>query len=171
VKATDALGNTDATPASYTWTVDTAAPDTTITASPTNPTNVTSASFQFTSTKSGSTFQCSLDGAAFTVCTSPQPYSGLAATGHTFQVKATDAIGNTDATPASYTWTVDTAAPDTTNHRQPEQPDERDDRELRVHVDGNRLDVPVLARRRRVHGLHEARSPTALSPRRAIPSR
>src|SRR5207244_585302 len=81
-------------------------PDTTITSSPANPTTATSASFGFTSTETGSSFQCALDGAAFAACSSPQPYSGLGATSHTFQVKATDTAGNTDATPASYTWTV-----------------------------------------------------------------
>ncbi len=114
VRATDAAGNTDATPASYTWTVDATAPDTTITANPPAQTNSTSANFSFTATKVGSTFQCSLDGAAFATCTSPQSYSGLGNGNHTFQVKATDAVGNTDPTPASFTWTVDTVAPDTT---------------------------------------------------------
>src|SRR5439155_1397234 len=105
VKATDTAGNTDASPASFTWTVDTTAPDTSITASPTNPSNQTGPSFSFTSTEGGSSFQCELDGAGFSACTSPKSYSGLAEGSHTFKVKATDAAGNTDGSPASYTWT------------------------------------------------------------------
>jgi hypothetical protein len=114
VRAIDTAGNVDATPAAYTWTVDTGAPNTTITSSPGNPSPSTSASFSFVSTEPGSTFQCQLDGAGFSPCSSPQAYSGLADGSHTFQVLATDAAGNTDASPASFTWTVDTAAPNTT---------------------------------------------------------
>jgi hypothetical protein len=114
VRATDAAENTDATPANFAWVVDTAAPNTTITSRPGEVTNSGTASFGFTSTEAGGTFACSLDGSAFTGCTSPANYSGLAAGSHTFQVRATDAAGNTDSTPASVTWTIDTIAPDTT---------------------------------------------------------
>ena len=65
VRATDAAGNTDASPASRTWTVDTGEPDTTITAGPTGPTNVNPPTFSFTSSEAGSTFQCRFDAAAF----------------------------------------------------------------------------------------------------------
>ena len=116
VRAKDAAGNTDPTPASYTWTIDTTAPDTSIIAQPANPTNQTTASFSFTGsdnvTPAGSlTFQCKLDGGSFTACTSPQGYSSLAEGSHTFQVEATDQAGNTDASPASSTWVVDTTPP------------------------------------------------------------
>ncbi|PYM92880.1 MAG: hypothetical protein DME04_13985 [Candidatus Rokuibacteriota bacterium] len=114
VRAIDTVGNVDATPASFTWTIDTTAPDTTITANPPTVTNSTSATFSFTATKAGSTFECKLDGVAFSVCTSPQSYSSLTAGSHTFQVRAIDTAGNVDATPASFTWTIDTTAPDTT---------------------------------------------------------
>src|SRR5439155_1065901 len=111
VRAIDPAGNTDATPASFTWTIDTTAPDTTLTATPPAVTNSTSASFSFTATEVGSTFECKLDGGAFAACTSPQSYSVLAAGSHGFQVRAVDPAGNTDATPASFTWTIDTTAP------------------------------------------------------------
>src|SRR5215208_3955900 len=126
VKATDAAGNTDTTPASRSWTVaapppsDTTAPETTIDSGPSGTVSSASASFGFSSSETGSTFQCSLDGAAFASCASPKDYTGLSEGSHTFEVKATDAAGNTDTTPASRSWTVaapppsDTTAPETT---------------------------------------------------------
>ncbi|HEV3477814.1 MAG TPA: DNRLRE domain-containing protein, partial [Gaiellaceae bacterium] len=124
VRAVDEAGNADASPASHSWTiVDVAAPETTITAQPPSSTPTTSASFEFTGSDNvgGSlTFQCALDGAAFAACTSPKSYSGLAAGSHTFQVRAVDAAGNADASPAGYAWTVlDTTAPETTITGQP----------------------------------------------------
>ncbi|OAE02745.1 phytase [Arthrobacter sp. OY3WO11] len=110
VRASDQNG-VDPTPASYTWTVgttpgDTTPPETTITSGPPATTTSTSASFAFTSSEANSTFQCSLDAAARAACTSPQAYTGLAVGSHTFNVWATDAAGNTDATAATQTWTV-----------------------------------------------------------------
>ena len=116
VKATDAAGNTDPTPADFTWTVDTTTPETTITSGPADGATLSSgdASFTFSSNEAGSTLECSLDSAAYTACTSPKEYTDLSEGSHTFYVKATDAAGNTDASPASTTWTVDTIAPETT---------------------------------------------------------
>jgi hypothetical protein len=123
VRASDAAGNTDPTPASYAWTIDTSAPVTTITSGPDTPTTVTSASFSFASTEAGSTFNCQLDAGSFAACASPKGYTGLADGSHTFQVRASDAAGNTDATPASYTWTIDaTAPPDPTIAAKPANP-------------------------------------------------
>ena len=50
------------------------------------------------------TFACSLDGAAFTSCTSAATYADLDPGWHTFRVRATDAAGNLDPTPASVRW-------------------------------------------------------------------
>jgi hypothetical protein len=130
VRATDGSGNTDASPATRSWTVeapapppppDTTAPETTISSGPSGSTTATSASFDFASTESGSTFQCKLDSGAWTNCIGPKAYSSLALGAHTFSVKATDSSGNTDSSPATRSWTVeapvpppDTTAPDTT---------------------------------------------------------
>ncbi len=111
MRATDAAGNTDAPPAGFTWTIDTTAPNTTITAQPSDPSNSAAPDFSFTASEGGSTFECSLDAGAFAACVSPKSYAGLADGSHTFEVRATDAAGNTDASPASFTWTIDTAAP------------------------------------------------------------
>ncbi len=130
VRAVDGAGNVDPTPASYTWLIDTTAPDTTITANPTNPANSAGASFSFTGTDAGSgvaSFQCQIDGGGFTPCTSPQAYVGLTDGSHTFQVRAVDTVGNVDPTPASYTWTVDATAPDTTITAQPTNPSNSSD--------------------------------------------
>ena len=111
VQATDPAGNAEAAPQSYTWTVDTASPDTSITANPSDPSGSSSADFSFTSTEGGSSFECRVDGGSFAPCTSPASYTGLADGSHTFRVRATDAAGNTDASPAVFSWTIDATAP------------------------------------------------------------
>lgn len=51
-------------------------------------------------------FECRLDGGTFVACTSPQTFVGLVLGSHTFQVRARDAAGNLDPTPATFTWHV-----------------------------------------------------------------
>ena len=71
--------------------------------------------FSGTDTGTGvASFECKLDAGSFTACTNPKDYSGLSAGSHTFQVRTVDVAGNVDASPASYTWTVDTTAPTVT---------------------------------------------------------
>jgi len=124
VRATDPPGNTDATPATFTWTVDTGAPDTTVDSGPANPTNDTSPTFSFSASETGSTFECELDAGGFQACASPKTYAGPLGDGsHTVRVRATDSAGNTDGSPASFTWTVDTAPPNTTIDSAPPDPD------------------------------------------------
>jgi len=114
VRATDAAGNTDASPATHNWRVDLTPPDTAVSSGPGNPTNAVTASFAFTATETGSTFECVLDSGSWDACTSPKSYSGLGEGNHTLRVRATDGVGNTDASPASFDWQVDLTPPDTT---------------------------------------------------------
>lgn len=113
VRAIDGAGNIDPTPATFTWVIDAIAPDTQILTNPPDPSNSPNATFTFNGTDSFGgpvlTFECKLDAASFGVCTSPQNYTMLADGSHNFQVRAIDSVGNIDPTPASYTWTINTA--------------------------------------------------------------
>lgn len=92
--------------------VDNLWPDSTITSGPTQGGFVESATATFGfSSEAGATFECKLDGGTFASCVSPKTYTPLANGSHTFSVRATDAAGNEDATPAQRTWTVDAPAP------------------------------------------------------------
>jgi hypothetical protein len=95
----------DLIPAKRSWTVDTTAPETSLWLEDDAPT------FSFNSSEAGSTFACSLDGAAFAPCTAPRPAAGLAVGTHEFAVKAIDRAGNEDPTPAKRRWTVEAPAP------------------------------------------------------------
>ena len=119
VRAVDGVGNQDGSPATRTWTIDTTLPDTTIFVGPNGPVNTTSATFQFSSNEGGASFQCQLDGGAFSACSSPATYNSLGQGPHTLNVRAVDPAGNVDTTPASRSWTVDTIAPDTTINSGP----------------------------------------------------
>ncbi len=119
VRAIDASKNVDATPASRRWTVeattppttppDTTSPQTTISGGPESKTTSTSASFTFSSSETGSSFECRLDSGAWSACTSPKSYSALSTGGHQFSVRAIDKAKNVDATPATQNWTVEKA--------------------------------------------------------------
>jgi hypothetical protein len=114
VRAIDAVGNADGSPDSRAFTIDTAPPDTTITAGPGGATNDSTPSFTLASTDTGSSFECQVDAGAFATCASPFTPAALADGAHTVQVRATDPAGNVDGTPVSRAFTVDTAPPDTT---------------------------------------------------------
>ena len=86
-------------------------PDTTITSAPPSVTNSKQASFHFSSSEANSTFECKLDGGAYEACNSGKAYSNLSDGQHTFSVRAKDAAGNVDPSPASHVWTVDATAP------------------------------------------------------------
>jgi hypothetical protein len=92
---------------------DTVPPQTFISDKPPDPSNSATPSFSFTSNEVGSTFECRLDGSAWTTCTSPIVYGPLAQEPHAVRVRAVDPSANVDPTPASYTWRVDLTDPDT----------------------------------------------------------
>jgi hypothetical protein len=102
VTATDAASNAGSD--SATFVVDTTAPDTTITGGPTGTVYSAGSTFTFTASQPGSAFECRVDSAAFAPCSSPKSVT-VAPGAHTFQVRAKDALGNTDATPAARAFT------------------------------------------------------------------
>jgi hypothetical protein len=84
-----------------------AAPETGITAGPSGRTADSSPNFAFESSDPEATFECSLDGAAFSPCTSPQSYASVTESPHTFAVRAVDGAGNPDPTPAERNFVAD----------------------------------------------------------------
>jgi hypothetical protein len=104
VRASDAQGNQDPSPAIFTWTIDSQPPDTFINTTPPNPSISRSATFTFICTGGSCTFQCQLDTDTFRPCQSPAIYGNLEEGVHTFQVRAVDSAFNIDTTPASYSW-------------------------------------------------------------------
>ena len=102
---TDAVGNPGAS-ASYGWTVDATAPQTTLSSRPTSRTTASAAMFRFVANEPASAFECKLDAGRFVPCTSPKRYARLRRSWHTFSVRATDAAGNRDATPARHRWRI-----------------------------------------------------------------
>src|SRR5205085_1007461 len=94
------------------------APQTMIDSGPGVPTNDPNPSFGFSSSQATSTFECKLDGPgptadSFSSCSSAKSYTSLADGGYTFWVRATLA-SSTDPTPATRSFVVDTAPPETT---------------------------------------------------------
>jgi len=128
VLSEDNAGNKDLTPASFTWTVDTTAPTTSIVSAVDGNNNTvsnngysesTSIKFTFDSNDTGGVgvdrLECNFDNSRYVACTSPFEFQNLITDGtHTFSVRAVDQVGNVNFSPASFTWTVDTAAPTTT---------------------------------------------------------
>ena len=92
---------------------DTTPPETTITTGPAEGATIatTSTSFTLASSEAGSSFTCSVDGAAATPCSSPLALSGLSEGQHSLSVTATDAAGNVDPTAAVRSYAVDSSAP------------------------------------------------------------
>jgi hypothetical protein len=78
---------------------DTTPPDTTITKAKIKQAK-RKTTVRFLSSEPGSTFRCKLDKKPLKICASPMTYKKLKLGKHKFQVRAIDAAGNTDSTPA-----------------------------------------------------------------------
>ena len=136
------------------------------------------ATFEFTGSVSGTTFECQLDLGPWAACASPLVLTGLADGEHSLAVRGT-ADGFTDATPAEHTWTVDrrgTRHPAGDGDRQRARSgDHRDDGDVHLLVGRPRCRLRVPPRRWLVVHLREPvrareRSPRATTSSRSAPS-
>jgi large repetitive protein len=108
--ADDAAENLSAV-VSWSWTVDTIAPVTTITSGPANPTFETTATFEFAAVDATPvTFKCKLDQEAAKPCSSGVSYTGLSVGNHHFRIVTTDSAGNVGAT-AQWAWQITSLRP------------------------------------------------------------
>src|SRR6202035_4871473 len=120
VRAIDGEGLRQPWAHQYWWRIDADPPLSTLTATPPGLTNQTTAQFAFSARdQTPSQFQCQLDGAGWSTCWSGVAYQDLPAGEHTFQLQATDAAGNRELSPVSYSWTIDTTPPATSIQSAP----------------------------------------------------
>lgn len=105
IRARDAAGNVDASPVIVDVVIDRFPPDTAISSGPPPMSLSTTATFVFQA-EDNVVFETSLDGAPFAFVVTPHTITGLAAGAHTLAVRAMDAAGNVDPSPAVYSWTV-----------------------------------------------------------------
>jgi len=89
--------------------VDGDAPETRFVVTEPDPTDDPTGEFEFGSDDPDATFECRVDGAPFAPCPAVFTTASLEDGEHRIEVRAIDAVGNVDPTPAVYTWTVTTA--------------------------------------------------------------
>ena len=103
VQATDEVFNVEANPPTAVFTVDTTRPNTLFTKKAAKRMFKAKVKFKFAATEAGSHFECKLDGRPWRSCGSTFRYS-VRVGKHTILVRAIDAAGNVDASPARYTF-------------------------------------------------------------------
>jgi large repetitive protein len=101
-------------------------PDTVLDEAPDDESATRTASFSFSGLDGGAPvaglrFECSLDGGPFAACESPKLYEDLPEGARRFEVRAVDAAGNRDPSPALHAWTID--EPDAEPEPEPEPDD------------------------------------------------
>ncbi|MBI2890807.1 MAG: hypothetical protein HYY13_08475 [Nitrospirae bacterium] len=111
VQAVSPAGGADPTPLQIAWTLDPVVPETAIDSGPASATAQKEATFKFSSPDTTATFECELNSGGYRSCVSPLVLADLPEGANTFKVRAKDAVGNVDATPATKTWNVDLTPP------------------------------------------------------------
>ncbi len=114
-------GNTDATPATYSWMIDTTAAGYDHHQPAVKPHEPDECELRLHGDRDCSVRMPDRQ-RRLLACTSPKTFTGLAGREPYLQGAVDRPAGNVDATPASYSWLIDTIAPDTTITSQPANP-------------------------------------------------
>lgn len=91
-------------------------PETTIDSGPSGSISTRTPTFAFSSNEGGVSFQCRIDGGSFSFCSGPgatHTPDPLSDGPHTFEVRAVDSGGASDATPAARSFSIEATAPET----------------------------------------------------------
>ena len=120
-------GNVDETPVEFTWLVGGEAPPVTITAKPADPTDSSTATFEFGAEGRNLSYECALSSVVqvgtstqtttgvLSPCVSPKTYNGLPRGEHTFEVRVMVPDEFPEGEITTYEWTVaDLSEPETT---------------------------------------------------------
>lgn len=103
VRVTDGVGHQ--TTVTRSFKIDASAPETTFSTRPGRFLRSRTATFGLTS-EPAATFECRLDGGSWAACGAEKRLTGLGSGSHVFRARAIDAVGNRDASPAAWTFTV-----------------------------------------------------------------
>lgn len=114
VRVRDTAGTVLGDPVKRTFTLDLSAPETAISTKPASPNALSSQAFTFTNSGAATLYECKVDTGGWVTCQSSRTYTHLPDGERTIQVRAIGPGGAVDPEPASYTWTIDTTAPETT---------------------------------------------------------
>ncbi len=121
IYAFDRAGNKSA-PLVQSWFVDRTIPKVEINSKPSDRTNQTGAEFGFSGTDNFSTalsYECKIDGLAYSSCVSPKSFSKLSNGNHDFYLRAQDEAGNFSSE-EKYSWDVDLNSPTVVITKRPD---------------------------------------------------